>query len=380
MTEEALEAKAEVTTDEQVEESIRDTLEKEYYKEDDGTTDIARPEGKVDTVEEPVEEEVKETEAGTDALETNDEVENESGDIEASEEEVDFVTEAPGAWTKEEKEYFNNLPDNKIIVAEDGTEYDIGEIKRMTAEYYKNMQSGMDKKFQEYADGAKVLESYSDIFNSYGDWIRQQGMTEPQLLGQLVQTHQALITNPAETIKGLMANLGVSPEQVGAASVDFEDDWDDLEPEGKNRHIDKKYDEAIAEINRLKQQMMQSQQGNAQGQVDSFVNAVDSEGKKLHPEFDEVVEQEMAVLINTARARGEVLTLEEAYAKSPTVIQRSFEKTQESKRKAEAKARREKVAEAKKSSKTISTKVAQDNRPQDIDLRQHLKKVMDGTQ
>jgi len=372
--------------------SLRDSLAENYntaneeYKEDGGqrhesetsdvkTQDEEMVESKVSETNIPVE--VNEEDSAEDIESTDSDSEtSDSENKEVSEESEGYKIDPPASWTKEEKETFNAIPD-EIIIDDEGNEHDLAEMKRLVADYSKNLQSGFDKKFQANADALKEYEAISGVFDDqYSAFLTQNGISRPQATAMFIQTHRSLLEDPAGTIKHLMSTYGVQPNQVGAASnEDFEDDWDDAMPEDKNRMRGDVYDDLIAKINRLEQKETYNQQAELQSKVDGFVNATDEGGNKVHKHFDDVVEREMSVLLQT----GQATTLEEAYAQSPTVINRSTKEDVERAKREEAKAKRLKVAQAKKSSKSLSNGVVGDTRPKDIDLRTELSRVMNGS-
>jgi len=250
-----------------------------------------------------------------------------------TEEDVGEVTEKelpliPNNWSEEEKESFQALLDSE------------DPEKRMAAEIlierYNHLKKGFFNKTLEYSQKTKEIKEVDEVFQPYKGQMETQGISKTQYIKNMIAIEQQINRDPAGTIKGLMQRYGVKPEQVVPNNWNY-----DLTDENQNDN---------SEVATLKAELatLKARIANlpVEAQILSFENAKDSTGKLLHPRFKEV-----APIMGNLLTTDKNLTLEKAYEKAIKVFNEEEETPAVDLNKI-----REKVAKAKKASKSVTTK------------------------
>ncbi len=159
----------------------------------------------------------------------------------------------------------------------------------------------------ETAEERKVAKAFRDAVAPYEGMLRAEGMDGVRATGELLRTFAALRTSSpegkAQVIAGIIKGHGVSVEHLAAA-------LDGQAPQGQGAAVD------TATIARqVREELTREMQGHAsqRAQAES-VRAVHAFATSGKAEFLEDVREDMADLIQSRKARGVDLSLEDAYS------------------------------------------------------------------
>jgi hypothetical protein len=236
-------------------------LEAEGYEEEDEDEDVQELEGDDEGVE--IEDEPEDDDEGADdTRQVSDESDTDEGtkDIQKPEPVL-----APSTWSADEKEWFNQqTPEAQAIFARRSRE----------------VEAHLTRKSRELSD---VKRTHDAVVSSVGvqrlnRW-HSEGVDAAQRLGALAELHDNLVSNPEGTIRGLMQQFGVSISNGTPSNAPG------------YRPAQAQQDPRVA---RLEQQVNQlssesrTRHHNDELQTwrtvsDSFLNATDEFGNKLHP-------------------------------------------------------------------------------------------------
>lgn len=185
----------------------------------------------------------------------------------------------PPGWSPAAKAAFNELPDavkQSVIKRED-------EINR----------------------GFAKLRDYKEL-DPYVEMARQSGITLPQALDRYVEAEKLLERDPVSGLKWLCQNYNVDPRQLlGEAAPQAQTptaQQQQTAPFDLRQHLAP----VLQEINTLKQTVLGERQAKTQAQVEAFF----SDPKNIYAEN---VADQMAMLIQNAKMRGQEITLQQAY-------------------------------------------------------------------
>lgn len=222
------------------------------------------------------------------------------------------------------------------------------ELQKWALDVESSLKSDYTKKTTELAEVRKALEPYRDQ-------IKLRGMSEGQLINQLLAAQAALDRNPLETIKYFAKAYNVDLSKFAPQAPPPEDEF--VDPQIKALR------DEIKSLKEGRDQDIKSKQlqdhNQAQQQLVEFMAAKDEAGSPKYPHF-ESVRKAMGALMQS----GDAKSLEEAYDKATwansgvreQLLKAQQEKTlkeQEAKAEAERKA---KVAQAKKAASKPSGK------------------------
>jgi len=282
------------------------------------------------------------------------------------------IYKAPTNWNAEEKELFDNLPDD--LELEDGK---VIPIKEILTKYDKSRNADYTRKTQELAEQKKEVKGLVDLLEPYKGEFEQQKVNPVDYFRDLMNTATALHKDPVNTVKLIMDRFGVTPDKLGitadlqeADSLNEEDDYltdHELKLKNENKQLKERLDKLENKFN-TEQSNSQIEKENAQVEnvISEFENAKDEDGQLKHPYFsNEEVKQEIAVLLGTGN------NLEDAYKKSPTVKRLEFEAKNKETPEQQATRKRMAINQAKKASRRVdSTMIDEDLSAKS--LREHL--------
>jgi hypothetical protein len=190
--------------------------------------------------------------------------------------------EAPQHWSAEDKAAFTKIP-------KDAQEFVLRRYKAMEADY--------TRKTQEVADTKRFKDNFDQLLNPYRNHFAMQGLDDVGAVRNMLGWYNSLQQNPAQTLQVLAQQYG----------IDFNQKQDE--------NVDPNFKALRDEIQFLKSQIAQTHQAQQQQvssnlfeQVNSFRDEKDSTGNLKHPHF-ETVRKDMAVFVETGRAKN----MEDAY-------------------------------------------------------------------
>jgi hypothetical protein len=221
---------------------------------------------------------------------------------EFTEEKINDVTEKefvliPKEWSKEEQSYLEGLlnstdPEKKLAA-------------EVLIDRYNSLKKGFHEKTQKYSNDLKEYKPISEIFKPIENNLKQAGLSKAQYVQELINYDKAMGQNPIETIKQLMGRFNVKPQDLGAKQFD---DFDDDLTEDKKPDTSK----IEAELQALKTQLSLQP---IMVQIEQFQTATNSEGKLLHPHFEQARTTMAAIMQTNAD-----ISMENAYKKALIVL------------------------------------------------------------
>lgn len=195
------------------------------------------------------------------------------------------ILSAPEHWPSERKAAFNSLPKD---------------ARKVVLEQVKDVERGMTKKSEEFAEQRKSWEAVDTRLKDYESVIAQTGLPKADFIGTVVQGYADLLKDPVAHIKFVMQNLKITPEQFFKDQIPKApavETWQDPAV--------KKVQDELAEI---KNQYAQSetarlnleQQGvrnTADVWIQNMANHKDEAGNQLYPYFDDEMEGALTQII-----------------------------------------------------------------------------------
>jgi len=263
-------------------------------------------------------------------------VEEEEEVAEKSEEEIEFEKNfemIPKDWSEEEREVFKKALASKDDLTSASAE--------MFIDRYNNLKKGFIQKTTEIKQFKKEYEAVDDIFKPYENVLKQGNVSKADYIKRLVDIDKKFGENPVDTIKDLIRMKGLKASDLG-----FEDfSLQDIE----------NYDSVDNNKVKLLEQEIQYLRNKIETtplevQVNNFANAVDNEGKLMHPLFNDL-RPVMAGIIQ----KDPSTTLEQAYKKALKVFDNQELTEQKKEVSFDIEARKQKAKRAIQASKSIST-------------------------
>lgn len=208
--------------------------------------------------------------------------------------------EPPKHWNEGDRGLFSKAP---------------REIQQRWIDREKEQQKGLDTKFQEIAGFRREKEQLDELLTPYTRDLELQGISRPQFIGSLVGAHKFLLENPPEAIKWLAQQYGVDLTSL-------------TETASPNPQLDKLNQGFQSLDKRLNGFLTAQQQAEHKANFDkvtSFAEAKDEKGQPLHPFFDEVAADVLALM------KSGIRDLDAAYLKAVRMNDEVFAKVQASK-------------------------------------------------
>ena len=250
--------------------------------------------------------------------------------------------EPPEAWPDEQKTAFAELPEPQ---------------RKFMLDRFKDMESAHTKRTQAIAPTLEVARKWSP-------YLQARGMTADKALDNLVATEYALSTGTQEQKQGmflqLMQTYGVDPVEVATQAEERGEGETEVDP-GMRRLLEP-VTQSVQDLHRrMDAREAQGTQQQQMADLDSFAQAKDADGNLLHPHFEELVD-DMLALAQARAAVGQRPTYEDLYEaaqwSNPTVRERLLNARSVEERKAagqqHANARRAAVQGAKENGTKVN--------------------------
>jgi hypothetical protein len=268
-----------------------------------------------------------------------------SGEAEKTTESSVPALEAPKHWSDADKQLFAKAP----------TEIQQRWIARETEQ-----QKGLDGKFQEIAAFKREKEVLDELLAPFSRDLELRGISRQQFIGSLLGAHKYLASDPPKAMRWLAEQYGV-----------------DLSTLNEQAQTNPQQDALLREINGLKGQLhgfvSAQQQAEHQanlGKVEIFAGAKDDKGQLLHPHFDEVASDILALMKNGTK------DLTVAYNKAVRMNDEVWAKVQAEQKAAEKRAadiaRLNEINKAKRAGVTSESREAKDKSASPSTLRDDL--------
>jgi len=258
--------------------------------------------------------------------------------------------EAPKHWSEGDRTLFSKAP---------------REIQQRWIDRETEQQRGVDAKFQEIAGFRREREQWDEMFRPYARDLELQGISSTQFLSRLLAGHKYLIDSPKDAFLWLANQYGVDPKTL-------------FESRESNPHLDK-LNQGFQSLQQKVDGFMSTQQRAEQqanlSRVESFAQAKDDKGQLLHPYFDEVAGDVLALM------KGGLKDLDQAYTKAVRMNDGVWAKSQATSQ-AQAKAaadaqRKAEIDKAKRAGVTSETTTA-NGATKSKSLQESLEKAFEG--
>lgn len=279
-------------------------------------------------------------------------------------EEISVETEEPSVETVEISPAVEKIIE-QFVVPEDWSEEERGWYsesndpgRQMIEAKYRNLESGYQKKREEFDGTIKDYEAVKQALQPYSGLIQQHGLTMAQAVQELANSYSqttqfisGLQHDAAGAIKTLLGNYIQDPNKHQEIYKNLAGSTDPYEPQAPVDHaLNTKVDRVIQRLDQSDQIRLQADQTKAQNQIVAFSEAKDDKGNLKHPHFEKVREN-MGYLKAQAVQKGNDMSLDVAYEKAVRLDDDLFSSVLEKNdKKTEAKAeadRKEAVAKAK---------------------------------
>lgn len=299
--------------------------------------------------------------------ESSEESDTEESEEVAKEEVEETTAEAdiPNNWNAEEKQAFEDIPDE--IITEDGTAISLKAMKDVVLNRNEELLKAFNEKAREASTAKKGSEEWNNLLDPYKPQLTAAGMEPQQWIGTILKDVHRLQQNPTAVIKELMGAYKVSASDLGVKTEQSEDE-DDFHGESnpKVTKLETTIEKMQSRLDSFENANVQRSNQTVQDDIVTFKDAKDANGNLTHPHFDEA-RTEMGVLMQTGKAN----TFQEAYDMSPTVRSQGLKVVKTDGKEALKKARAE-AAKAKKAGKTVKTRSGTSNRTNELSLREQL--------
>lgn len=257
--------------------SISDDISQAIEETETEATDTAADEQETATTETPAGEEAETASENTEA------------EPEAStESEDDIELNVPEHWSEQDKTEFAGIKDRKTALS-------------FVERRYKEMESGVTKKFQEIASIRKKGEALEEVLAQHRGEYNLHGMDDVAAVRQLFTIYSNLKSNPQGTIQWLANQYGV---ELGNSE-------EGRNPDPALLTLNKRIEELQRQQSQSTQQLHLRTQQELQTQIDAFKSAKDEGGNLKHPHFDDV-RTTMGQLIQSGLATN----MDDAYTKA----------------------------------------------------------------
>ena len=227
---------------------------------------------------------------------------------ESSAEPVPQPLAAPKTWPAEQREAFEQLP-------EDQREFMINRERERDAAF--------TRKTTELSEQRKQLEGLDGVLAPYKQQMQAHGISEAEDVSRLMSYDNALRQNPQAAIQQLAQHYGVQ-----LPSGDSGADYVDEQPTDLHtQQLQQQLAQTQQQVNMLAQSQHQERYRSLEDQVGSFANAKDADGNLKHPHFEQVRER-MSRLVTA----GETQDLEAAYGMAIRLDETLYKDTLEKER------------------------------------------------
>ena len=233
-------------------------------------------------------------------------------------------TEAPQHWPAQDREMFGKQPK---------------EVQGWLLNRHKAMEADYTRKTQEIAPMRRMKEGLDEIFAPFKEKMALDGVDEIGAIKQLVAAHSYLQRDPGNAIQWLAQQYGIDLKTVGTGTEEGQPGK--LPPE-----VDQRFAKLEQAINgSLEQQKKEAFQSNLT-KVEQFAGEKDSQGKPLHPYFDDVAE-DVAKLLKAGYASDLQDAYDRATYANPQVRAKVLAASEAERRVKDEAERKKKAAEAK---------------------------------
>ena len=242
---------------------------------------------------------------------------------------------APKTWPAEQREAFEQLPD---------------EQKSFMVQREQERDAAFTRKTTELAEQRKQLEGLQGVLAPYKQQMQAHGISEAEYISRLMSYDNALRQNPQAAITQLAQHYGVqmSSNDSGADYVE------DYSIDSHTQQLQQQLAQTQQQVNMLAQSQHQERYKQLEDQVSIFANEKNADGNLKRPYFERLRER-MSRLVTA----GETQDLQTAYDMALRLDDELYKQALANERSAVSKKEEEKrkaaVEKAKKTRPSSST-------------------------
>jgi hypothetical protein len=196
---------------------------------------------------------------------------------------------APKTWPAEQREAFNQLPD---------------EQKDFMLNREKERDSAFTRKTTELSEQRKQLEGLNGVLAPYKQQMQAHGISEAEYVSRLMTYDNALRQNPKAALQQLAQHYGVQLPS-GDSGADYVDEY---ATDSHTQQLQQQLTQTQQQVNMLAQSQHQDRYQSLENVVVKFANEKTANGELKHPHFEQVRER-MSRLVTA----GETQDLSKAY-------------------------------------------------------------------
>ena len=280
-----------------------------------------------------------ETDSSDDAAEGYEASEDEAtpdADIpESAEEPAPDALAAPKTWPAEQREAFEQLPDDQ---------------KNFMIQREQERDAAFTRKTTELAEQRKQVEGLQGVLAPYKQQMQAHGISEAEYISRLMSYDNALRQNPQAAIAHLAQHYNVQLPS-GDSGVDYVDYYS---TDSHTQQLQQQLAQTQQQVNMLAQSQHQERYRQLEDQVQVFANEKSADGTLKRPHFEKLRER-MSRLVTA----GETQDLQTAYDMALRLDDELYKETLENERKSVSKKEEERrkaaVDKAKKTRPSQST-------------------------
>jgi hypothetical protein len=220
---------------------------------------------------------------------SEDEATPETDTPESEAEPVPDALAAPKTWPAEQREAFEQLPD---------------EQRNFMLQRESERDAAFTRKTTELAEQRKQVEGLQGVLAPYKQQMQAHGISEAEYISRLMSYDNALRQNPQAAIAQLAQHYNVQLTS-GDSGADYVEDYS---TDSHTQQLQQQLAQTQQQVNMLAQSQHQDRYKQLEDQVDIFANEKDANGNQKRPHFEKLRER-MSRLVTA----GETQDLQTAY-------------------------------------------------------------------
>lgn len=211
--------------------------------------------------------------------------------------EAEAALEAPKHWSEADRTLFGTAP---------------RPIQQRWIDREREQQKGLDAKFQEIAGFRREREQLDEMFAPMARQLELQGTSRTQLIQSMLGVQKFLLENPNEAVKWIAQQYGADLAALNEPS----------KSDPQFDRLNQGFQSLEKRLNGFVSAQQQAEHQANLGKVENFASAKDEKGQPLHPFFDDVAEDVLALM------KSGIRDLDTAYTKAVRMNDEVFAKVQ----------------------------------------------------
>jgi hypothetical protein len=242
---------------------------------------------------------------------------------------------APKTWPAEQREAFEQLPD---------------EQKGFMVQREQEREAAFTRKTTELAEQRKQLEGLNGVLAPYKQQMQAHGISEAEYVSRLMSYDNALRQNPKQAISQLAQHYNVQLPS-GDSGADYADEYT---ADSHTHELQQQLAQTQQQVSQLAQSQHQERYRQLEDQVEGFANQKDANGNLKHPHFEKVRER-MSRLVTAGETQDLMTAYNMALRLDDGLYKEALEKERTAVSKKEDAKRKAAIDKAKKTRPSRST-------------------------